>query len=270
MLSLLDVLAFGEGGVEAQPDNLNCASGTNDHPCRKLHDSSFGGVARKVLPERDAGLKQHYSYLALANPLVAGGKSYFDLADDNDEPTYKLGEDVIEELCSDGSSDCERAIHDPDLLVCPDDGTEPSESNKLARITLDSNTRHYRIPGGYCAQGVSSERHETGSSDPSQKIIIAIKNFLTADSSLRAELRLDNSKINYDGTRTYYLYIGSKRYSLNNYKVEPNYRESCGSTHRREIAFWQNFLLSNQRLSTNSFNISIASEKNKVCEFYTP
>ena len=147
---------------------------------------------------------------------------------------------------------------------CAPNGTEPAVS-KLAGITVGA-TRSYRISGGYCARQVSNQRDGDGTSAPEQNIIIALNNFLTTNTNPPTELLLDNSKINYDETRTYYLYIGSKRISLNEHKV-PNYRESC-STHRREIAFWQGFLPENQRLSTNSFDVWIASEKDGLCIYH--
>ena len=149
---------------------------------------------------------------------------------------------------------------------CAPDGTTPAVS-KLARITVGNASNDYKISGGYCAWRVSNARDGEGTSVPSQTTIIAMNSFLQVDRNSRAELYLDNSKINYDETRTYYLYIGSKRYNLDEYKV-PNYRESCGSTHRRELAFWQGFLPENQRLSTNSFDVWIASEKDGLCIYH--
>ena len=272
MLSLLDVLAFGEGGVEAQPDNLKCATANTEHPCRKLHDSSFGSIARTVLPE-SVGLKQHYSYVALAKPLVEGEEEdYFSLADeDTDEPSYKLGEEILEELCSDASNRNSCKSQFTSRSACPADGTEPDSSNILAEITFESHNSNYfyEIDSGYCY--LRNRLRDDGrgtSTPPSQNIILELSDYSV--SGKRGELLLDNDQIDYESNKTYYLYIDSKRHTLSRDYKQRNYRESC-STHDRSVAWWRGFMESSDRFSSgSSYNVYIASEEDGVCEYYTP
>ena len=280
MLSLLDVLAFGEGGVEAQPDNLNCASGTNDHPCHKLHDSSFGGVARHVLPESTAGLKQHYSYLALANPLVAGGRTYFSLAgEDTKKPSYKLGEEILEGLCSDASSSrrssCESAVKSPGSVApCP--RSNPPAAEKLATLTFNNSHsgpmhRYYWIAGGYCYPGTPQVEKALplGSSSRSQNIILDLNDYQYLNRTPFGVLFLNDAEISYSSRKTYYLYLDNNRYPLEASKKQDDYTENCGTpTRTREVIWWSGIFTA--KLTKNEYNVWIASEEDGVCTFYKP
>ena len=159
---------------------------------------------------------------------------------------------------------------------CPPDGREPASSNRLAAITFVvipfggvDFTNVYRIDSGYCYPGRATQRDKKGtSSDLSQNIMLELSDY--PYSGDRGELVLNNDEISYTSGKTYYLYIGTSRYTLSSSDKQTDYRESCGSTHRRNVVYWQGFLPQSKRLNSGPHNVYIASEENGVCEFYKP
>ena len=171
---------------------------------------------------------------------------------------------------------------------CPDNGTEPPTSERVARITVQlgaDNTNFYiNTEDGELCHSNGWPRAPGGSASPSsQGLILALDDYDHSGSAGGfGGLAIDEGVLGHTpgSSKTYYLYLDDNRYELEITNAKTNqYTEddttssesaSCTRTgnQQRDIFEWIGFLSS--RFSGGlTYNVYLASEENGVCEYYT-
>ncbi len=169
---------------------------------------------------------------------------------------------------------CEDTVLSPNRPTpCPAAGADLPENKKIA-ITLVSAGGGYPLylknHDPFCEmQGTSQSlldfTQTYGSSDPSNQDLILM---LRDEGSEDGKIIIFDDELNYDSSRTYYLYIGSVKYNLNNPK---KYTESCaGVSTTRDFVQWDDFIETGS-LSISDNNVWLASDKNADdCKYHSP
>ena len=158
---------------------------------------------------------------------------------------------------------------------CPDTLRGIPSENILTRITFEDGRF---IQGPHCKNGADptsdnypeSENQANNAQDsPGQATILNLQRGHWKSGPRYGYLVLDANKISYDPTRTYYLYIGSKRkMHLDEPDSYSPYREHSNCDYQRRLVVFQDFAKSSN-FGVGDQPIVLASEKDNECQFHT-
>ena len=196
---------------------------------------------------------------------------------EDDEYAYEVDSNPSSRYKGDFKDWCKIKI-DPTSVPCPADGTYPGDDNRLTTITFVGDPKHF-IQGPHCKDAndpetsgntfTESQNTAAGDDDPAQATILSLQDGETSWNLTPNDygyLILDTSKItNFDSSKTYYLYVGDKRFDLEG-GVE--YTEHANCDHQRDLVLFTGFSTSQFAGSTPK-DIVLASEENGECKFYT-